>query len=376
MGDGNMKLGILITSIGNFGKKGFYNAQEIGLAKELDKLFDEVIIYKLIPKTEQFISEKVVGCNHTTLYCIPSKHLGNNGFVDLNKLDTSIDVLVYFSDTQLMVPKVYKWCKRNNVRLIPYIGVAESHSDNKIKKFIIDVMFKRNIAVYKKCTCMVKTPQVEKALREYGVTDCKLAPVGLDISILNNEYTRTSVEDLKAKWGFETSDKVLLFIGRLVPEKRPLKLIEIFEQIYKKDQAYKLLIVGSGVLHDKIKNIVQEKNLNASVKMINKIPNSDIWELYRISEAFINLNQQEIFGMAILEAMYYECKVVAWKAPGPNFIIDNGKNGIICDNDGDVIEGILSQNEGIGRVAHNQVIDKFTWKETAKVIEGIVNQYG
>ena len=31
-----MHIGILITSIGNFGKKGFYNMQEIGLAKELD----------------------------------------------------------------------------------------------------------------------------------------------------------------------------------------------------------------------------------------------------------------------------------------------------------------------------------------------------
>ena len=44
-----MRIGLLITSIGNFGQKGFYNAQEIGLAKELDKLFDEVIVYKAVP---------------------------------------------------------------------------------------------------------------------------------------------------------------------------------------------------------------------------------------------------------------------------------------------------------------------------------------
>lgn len=31
--------------------------------------------------------------------------------------------------------------------------------------------------------------------------------------------------------------------------------------------------------------------------------------------------------MAILEAMYYGCKVVAWDAPGPNLIIENGKSG-------------------------------------------------
>ena len=30
-----MRLGILTTGIGSYGKKGFYNAQEIGLAKEM-----------------------------------------------------------------------------------------------------------------------------------------------------------------------------------------------------------------------------------------------------------------------------------------------------------------------------------------------------
>jgi 1,2-diacylglycerol 3-alpha-glucosyltransferase len=371
-----MKLGLLITSIGNFGKRGFYNSQEIGLAKELDKLFDEVIIYKLIPKSEKLVSEKVEGCNNTNLNLIPSNFSGINGFIDLKKLDKSIDALLYFSDTQIMVPKVYKWCMKNGVKLIPYIGVAESHSNNKVKSAIINLLFKRNVAVYKKCTCMVKTPLVEKTLKELGVMNCRIAPVGLDINIMRKDYSDTSIVKLKTKWGYETSDKILLFIGRLVPEKEPVKLIEIFNQIHKKDSAYKLIIVGTGGLHDEIKIAIKEKNLSTSIKLIDKIPNTEIWELYRISKAFINLNKQEIFGMAILEAMYYECTVVAWEAPGPNFIIESEKSGILCKSDSDVIEGILSQNEGIGIASHNSIIDRFTWVTTAKVIEGILISNG
>ena len=37
-----MKVGILITSISNFGQKGFYNAQEIGLAKAMAKSCEAV----------------------------------------------------------------------------------------------------------------------------------------------------------------------------------------------------------------------------------------------------------------------------------------------------------------------------------------------
>lgn len=41
----------------------------------------------------------------------------------------------------------------------------------------------------------------------------------------------------------------------------------------------------------------------------------------------INLNQQEILGMAILDAMDYSCIVVASKAPEPKLVVENGKYG-------------------------------------------------
>ena len=38
-----MRIGLIVTSIGDFGHKDFYNRQEAGLAKALDALFDEII---------------------------------------------------------------------------------------------------------------------------------------------------------------------------------------------------------------------------------------------------------------------------------------------------------------------------------------------
>ena len=48
-----MRVGILITSVGDFGKRGFYNSQEIGLAKALDRLCEEVLIYKAVNEFEK-----------------------------------------------------------------------------------------------------------------------------------------------------------------------------------------------------------------------------------------------------------------------------------------------------------------------------------
>ena len=142
-----MRIGLLITSIGNFGQKGFYNAQEIGLAKELDKLFDEVIVYKAVSDSQTQQVENIKGCVHSALHQIPVRSKGINGIWDCNLMDGSIDALIYFSDTQLSVPEVYRWCKKNDVTLFPYIGVVESHSTSRFKKMIIDTLFRRNINV-------------------------------------------------------------------------------------------------------------------------------------------------------------------------------------------------------------------------------------
>lgn len=368
-----MRVGLLVTSIGNFGQKDFYNAQEIGLAKELNKIVDEVIVYKLIPANEEARNEKIVESQTVTLHMIPAKSLGINGFFDVSILDTTLDALIYFSDTQMMVPRVAKWAKKNKVALYPYIGVVESHSTNTVVKKLIDLFFKRNLSVYRKLYCFVKTPDVERRLRAYGVKKITVTPVGLDISLLHSEYEQVSKNVLRKKYKYKENEKVLLFVGRFVHEKRPEQMIDIFKAVYEKDDNYRLLMVGTGELRNSVENKVKEFGLTEQIRFIDRIPNSDIWELYRLAETFVNLNQQEIFGMAILEAMYYGCKVVAWHAPGPDTIIESPYDGILCDSNKDVIEAIVNKCVQTN-VPHAKVCDFYLWDKTAgKMVAQISN---
>lgn len=362
-----MKIGLLITSIGNFGQKGFYNAQEVGLAKALDRHFDSVCVYKLVTRDIEKTEEKIVGCKNTILKYIPSKNFGINGLLDTSLLDSSLDVLVYFSDTQIVVPKVFRWAVDHKIKFYPYIGVVESHSTSKWKKWIMDLLFKRNLKVYQKCLCFVKTPIVEKRLRELGVMKTKVMPVGLDIDLLHKGYESEDRLQLRNKYGFDKSDKVLLFIGRMIDEKQPLKMLDIFERMKTQDARYKLLMVGTGPLDSVVADRIRQQGTESAIKQIKKIPNNKIWELYYIADCFVNLNQQEIFGMAILEAMYYGCKIVAWKAPGPELIIENGNSGWLVQSDEEVIE-CIQDNKNTTDNAHDRVLSRFTWEYTARNI--------
>lgn len=364
-----MKVGILITSIGNFGQKGYYNAQEIGLAKSMAKTCEAVEVYKLIPIDQEKKTEKI--CENAVLHLVPSKNFGINGVINVGNLEKSLDALIHFSDTQFSVPKVYAWCRKNGVQYVPYIGVVESHSTNKLKQMITNLLFQKNLAVYRKCVCCVKTPTVQKILRGMGVKNTTVVPVGLDQDLLHADYESASVSGLKKKYGYHEADKVLLFIGRMIDEKQPVRMIDILAEIRKKDAAYKLLMVGRGELKAAVEARIKELDLQDAVQLVDCIPNSDIWELYCMADSFVNLNQQEIFGMAILEAMYYGCRVVAWNAPGPNLIIESGKSGWIVKSDEEVIEKIIDRAE-VGVEAHCRILAAFTWESSAKEMRSVI----
>lgn len=371
-----MKIGILITSVGAFGKTGFYNSQEIGLAKELAALYEEIIIYKAVDYLDEISVNSIDGYRNIRFIQVPARKIGTNGFIDCRTMDSSIDVLVYFSDTQLAVSTVYRWCTRNRIKMFPYIGVTKSHSNSGVIQFMINLLFKKNITVYKKCTCFVKTPSIKYELNSLGVNNCIVAPVGLDVSLINKDYKNIDADTIKYEIGFVPGDKVLLFIGRLTEEKQPKKMIEVFKEINRIKPEYKLLMVGKGELKEEVISLIDSYNLRDDVQIIDQISNSDIWKLYRIADCFVNLNRQEIFGMAILEAMYYGCKVVAWEAPGPSFIIENGKSGYIVNNDTSLIDNIINNVTDISQVAHERVLGKFTWKSAAAIMAEFIEKRG
>lgn len=117
-----------------------------------------------------------------------------------------------------------------------------------------------------------------------GVKNTIVTPVGLDLDLLYVDYKVTSVVDLKEKYGYCEADKVLLFIGRMIDEKQPVRMIDILSELRKKDASYKLLMVGTGELKNAVEARIEKLDLEDAVQLVERIPNSDIWELYRIGQ--------------------------------------------------------------------------------------------
>ena len=78
--------------------------------------------------------------------------------------------------------------------------------------------------------------------------------------------------------------------------------------------------------------------------------------------------------MAILEAMYYENMVIALKAPGPSYIIEDGVSGYICKDDEEIIQRIVNEDKAdIGSQAKDRILSNFMWEKSAQSIVSIIN---
>ena len=364
-----MKIGILVLFISNFGKRGLYNSQEIGMAKAFADKGHQVMVYKCVASREEKINETIY--NNVTYLCQPVKKIGNNTISDFKWLDESLDMLVCFSDVQLLVKKVYRWAKETRTAFVPYVGITESLSESRIVRLLSNLNARHVMNLYKKVPVFVKTNAVKNKMMELGIKNVIVVPVGLDTDLVRSDYKTISQAEAKKILHLDPDAKYLLMVGRIVKGRCPLDCVETFERVHSKSKDYRLLIVGKGPLKDQLFAALKKKNLDKYTDYIESIPNNDMWKAYRAAEGLISFNKDEIFGMAILEAMYYETAVYVIHAPGPNDIIENNVSGYLVHSPQEMADVILRDKDidSVRKRAHMRIMDNFLWARSVDIIE-------
>lgn len=354
-----------------------YNAQDIGLGKAFAELGHTTNVVCFEKRVSPDVVEKysdLLTISHFNVSAIGGNSIGVKRF-----LPSDVDVMICFSDVQISFHQVYRHCKKYNIVLIPYVGVISSHSTNPMKKFLMRIIENRNLRLYRLLPICAKTESLKNELLKMGVQKVFVAPVCLDKDELVMDGFRESREFLRALMipSYSRFCKVILFVGRFSEEKRPLEALEIFYKLYKKDDTYRLLMVGAGSLKKDVKSFVNNYCLDNVVSLFDKVPNKEMWKFYVSADCSLNLNRVEIFGMSILEAMYCECPVVAYAAPGPKMIISDKIDGYLFD-DVECAEKLVEAAISSGRLskAKETVETRFTWINTAKIMLRQIREYG
>ncbi len=123
-----------------------------------------------------------------------------------------------------------------------------------------------------------------------------------------NSWVRDAAADFPSH--FKPSD--FLFIGRMVPEKGLIKLLEAFKMVNQKNKSLTLNIVGDGEEKEEAQNFTLRENLSEYVSFYSAISWPNVQLAFKQSRITIVPSYNEPFGYVGLESMMYgSCPLVS-----------------------------------------------------------------
>lgn len=120
--------------------------------------------------------------------------------------------------------------------------------------------------------------------------------IDLDKYIYNEKIRKEKRKEL----GLKDSDLVIGHVGRFMKQKNHDFIIDIFNELYKQNNNYKLMLIGQGPLEEEIKSKVKKLNLDKSVLFLGQ--KTDANNYYQAMDLFLFPSLYEGLGMVAIEA--------------------------------------------------------------------------
>lgn len=200
----------------------------------------------------------------------------------------------------------------------------------------------------------------------------EILPSAIDTSLLDlKEDDAELVQKIKSE---ADGKKIIFFVGRHVPHKGILDLIEAEKRI--KEDCH-IFIGGVGPITEQLKAEVT----SSRIKFIGKISDDEKRCYYHAADifAFPSYTKAEGFGLTLAEAMYCKATPVVYsiEGSGVNWVSVNGETGLEVANRNveayaAAIDKLLSDDDyrlKLAENAHQRVMEKFTIEKEVKLLK-------
>jgi glycosyltransferase involved in cell wall biosynthesis len=172
---------------------------------------------------------------------------------------------------------------------------------------------------------------MKKVLRQYGVeSHIEVVPNGVDLQRFHEALPLA-----RADFGFSEQDVLLVYAGRLAPEKNLEFLIRSFFGVSQVFQNVHLLIVGGGQkqFEDEIRPLPGELGIGERVHFVGMIPYDRLPSYLAMCDAFVTASVTEVHPLSVIEGMATGLPVLGIDSPGVGDSISDCETGLLATND-------------------------------------------
>ncbi len=303
-----------------------YNVQELGLAKALVKQghICDIVLYNGKQKDHHEKYQFTYGekTYQFIVHWLKGYSFFKNGFMpSLKKLIQKYDVIQVHEYDQILSWQLYTSQPRPTVIYHgPYYDSFAKGYNLKCKVFDRVFLPRRN---YKDVVAISKSTLATSFLQEKGFQNVITAGVGI-----NPDNFESSVE-------YPLSDKkqeeTLLYIGKLEERRNVYFLVDVFRELQKKRSKLHMVIIGNGeeAYKEKFLKSIEKELMEGSIEYHTKADQKELVQYYLSASFFVLASNYEIFGMVLLEAMYFGTPVFSSKNGGSCTLIEDGINGFV-----------------------------------------------
>lgn len=178
--------------------------------------------------------------------------------------------------------------------------IVHSHStgENNLKHSIIQNTF---APIIKLCATDYLACNKEAAEMKFPKSSWKKTEI-IKNGIKLDKFSRNTVIGMRLRenYGIPKDAYVIGHVGRFTIEKKHSFLVEVIEQLIKKDNSAYLLLIGEGELSKEIKKLVDEKVLQSKVIFTGVVDNPQ--DYYNMMDFFVLPSKYEGFPFVTLEA--------------------------------------------------------------------------
>lgn len=221
------------------------------------------------------------------------------------------------------------------------------------------------------------TPSAKAAnyLQEIGIDDVSIIPNGINLELFQPTFSNW----LHQRFHIPSTDKILLFVGRLNQEKRPLLAYDCFRTLAKQQHNLHLVMVGDGALREELQQRAEEDGLTNQFHLTGLVNYSDMPAIYNSADIWLSTSNSEVHPMVAIEASACGLPSVCWQDEALRGVIEDKVNGFIVDSGRKFSESLqqLLSNDALYQQMHLHAVEKasrFKVENTAQQTLAIYRQ--
>ena len=252
---------------------------------------------------------------------------------------------------------VFRYAKKHD---IPLVSTDHAYPDNLTQQLKLPKLAKKpiNMMMNRYFVSFLKRSEYATMPTEQAVADLipqKRKPFKVPVEALSNgiDLSRFAKgranKEIYEKYKIPQNKPIVLYVGRVDPEKSLDVLTEAFVKVHQKVNDAHFVVVGDGTARQKLETIIKKAGLTKHAHFLGRVVGDDLPQLYRTGTVFAITSKTETQSIVLMEAMASGLPCVAVKAGAVHELVKNNKNGFLCEPDD--INGVA---RGIEKILTNK----------------------